>query len=235
MANKRMKEERARLEKEQKQEKEYTSKRKILRLFALGTLLMVVILLLMMMTEWAAIYNTDISDNEVEISGFNCASAALSNNYKAIDQEKYGDIAVFNYHAAAYVERISVVSLIVLFVLIVHGVIALFGLITNKQGAFNILSIIFAVAEAVLFIVCHAIGISMNDSGILTSYCNDNPACSVQSQAILPALFAILSLALPVIAMIRDHKITAEINADSAEDLKEPTGKRAEKKNRIGF
>ena len=198
-----------------------TSKRKILRLFSLATLLMVVILLLMMLTEWAAIYNTDLKGYEVEIDGFNCASAALSDGYKSIDQTTYGDIAVFNYHARAYVERLSVVSVIVLFVLIVHGVIALFGLITNKQGVFNILSIIFALAEAALFIACHAIGVSFNDSGILTTYCNDNPACSVQSQAILPALFAILSLALPIVALIRDHKIKAEM-APLPEDGKEP-------------
>lgn len=200
---------------------EIASKRKILRLFSLASLLMVVVLLLMMLTEWAAIYNTDISGNEVEIDGFNCASAALSDGYKSIDQETYGDIAVFNYHAKAYVERLSVVSVIVLFVLIVHGVIALFGLITNKQGVFNILSMIFALAEAGLFIACHAIGTSIGDSGILTTYCNNNPACSVQSQAILPALFAILSIALPVVALIRDNKIKAEM-APLPENNKEP-------------
>ena len=199
---------------------EVASKRKVLRLFSLASLLMVVVLLLMMLTEWAAIYNTDISGNEVEISGFNCASAALSDGYKSIDQETYGDIAVFNYHAKAYVERISVVSVTVLFVLIAHAVVALFGLITNKQGVFNILTILFAVAEAGLFIACHVIGVSIGDSGILTTYCNNNPACSVQSQAILPALFAILSTALPVVALIRDRKIKAE--ASFPEDGKEP-------------
>ncbi len=195
---------------------EVASKRKVLRLFSLASLLMVVILLLMMLSNWAAIYNTDIKGNEVEISGYNCASAALSNNYKAIDQAKYGDIAVFNYHAGAYVERLSVVSLAVLFVLIAHAVVVLFGLITNKQGVFNILTIIFATAEATLFIVCYSIGISLNDSGILSTYCNNNPACSVESGAILPALFAILSLSIPIVALMRDHKIKAEL-ASAAE------------------
>ena len=189
---------------------EIASKRKILRLFSLVSLLMVGILLLMMLTEWAAIYNTDIPGNEVKVSGFNCASSALSGSYKSFDQTKYGDIAVFNYHAGAYVERLAVVSLVVLFVLIAHAVVAIFGLITNKQGVFNILNILFAAAEAALFIACHAIGISIGDSGILTTYCNNNPACSVVSQAILPAVLAILSLALPIVALIRDHKIKAE-------------------------
>ena len=218
MANKRFKEQKVQTEMVDERDKQFRAKRGILRLFSLASLLMVVILLLMMLSNWAAIYNTDIKGNEVEISGYNCASAALSNNYKAIDQAKYGDIAVFNYHAGAYVERLSVVSLAVLFVLIVHAVIAIFGLITNKQGVFNILTIIFATAEATLFIVCYSIGISLNDSGILTTYCNNNPACSVESGAILPALFAILSLAIPIWALIRDHKIKAELASAVEED-----------------
>ena len=200
--------------------KQSDSKRKVLRLFALASFVLTLVLLLMMLVNWAAIYNTDMSGNEIEVSGFNCASAALTDNYKSMDQSKFGDIAVLNYHAEAYAYRLSVVSLVVLFVLVVHALIAFFGLITNKQGAFNILTIIFAVAEAVLFIVCHCIAISMNDSGILTTYCNDNPACSVQSQAILPALFAILSLAIPIVAMIRSAKIKREVegSADSEAD-----------------
>ena len=218
MANKKYMESRIKMEKG----KEFSSKRKRLRLFALGSLLMAIVILLMMLSNWAAIYNTNDAGNEIEVSGFNCASTALSGNYKSFDQNKYGDIAVFNKHAAAYIERLSVVSLVVLFVVIVHALIALFGLITNKQKIFGIMNIAFAVAEAALFITCHAIAISMNHSGILTTYCSNNPACSVQSQAIMAGLFAILSVALPVVGMLYENKIAKEEAAEAATPAKAP-------------
>lgn len=195
-------------------------KKRILRIYPLISLVITVILLLLMLTNWAAIYNTDLGDNEIEVTGFQCVSAGLSDNYDSIDQSAFGDMAVFSYHAESYVRSLSVVSVVALFVVIVHLLIGVFALITNKQGAFNILDLVFIASKTALFIACYAIAISMNDSGILTTYCNNNPACSVQSHAILPALFALLSLAVPIVAMIHSAKIKRETDgvAESGAD-----------------
>ncbi len=212
MANKKHIEEKLKTE----QEKKRLSKRKIFRLFPLAALLLTVVLLLFMMVNWAAIYNTSMEDNEIEISGYNCVSAGLSGNYTSMDTGRFGNMSVFNYHAASYVYTLSVISVIVLFVLIVHGFINLFALITNKQGAFNVVGIVFAAAEAALFIACYAVALSIKDSGILTTYCNDNPACSIQSHAVLPALFAIISLAAPILAMVFDFREKRELRSEEA-------------------
>ena len=193
------------------QEKAYANKRKKLRLFPLAALLFTVILLLFMLSNWAGIYNTAMNNEqggyEIKISGYNCVSAGISGDYTGMDTARFGDMATFNYHIPAYVQKLCTVSVVVLFIVIAHLIINLFALITNKQGAFNIIGIVFAAAEAALFIACYAVGISFNDAGILTTYCNNNPACSVQSNAILPALFAIASLSAPILAMIYSRKI----------------------------
>ena len=203
MANKKYMEAKIKME----QEKAYANKRKKLRLFPLAALLLTVVLLLFMLSNWAGIYNTDINDYEVKVSGYNCVSAGISGDYTGIDTARFGNMAVFNYHIPDYIQKLCTISVAVMFIVIAHLIINLFALITNKQGAFNVIGIVFAAAEAALFIACYAVGISFNDAGILTTYCNDNPACSVQSNAILPALFAIASLAAPILAMIYSKKL----------------------------
>ena len=220
MANKKYLESKIKME----QEKAYQNKRKKLRLFSLAALLLAIILLLFMLSNWAGIYNTSIEDYEIKVSGYNCVSAGISGDYTSADTARFGNMAVFNYHIPAYIQKLCALSVVVLFVVIVHVIVSLFALITNKQGAFNVIGIVFAVAEAALFIACYAVGISFNHAGILTTYCNNNPACSVQSNAILPALFAIVSLSAPILAMIYSKKITPPEEAPIPETPK--TGKR---------
>ena len=218
MANKKYVEERIRAE----SEKQLLSKRKRLRFFPLISLVIVLVLFLLMLTNWAAIYNTDIAGNEVEVSGYNCVSAGLSGNYTSTDKDAFGDMAVpFYYYAPNETRSLCGTTAAVLFVLIVHALIMVFAVITNKQGAFNILDIIFSIAESALFIACYAVAVSMNTSGILPGYCNSNPACSVQSHAILPALFAIFSIAAPVLAMVFDfrNKKQARLEEEAALQL----------------
>ena len=206
MASKKYLEQRMQAERE----KQFAAKKNRLRLFPLASLVVVVILLLLMLTHWVAIYNTSLAGNEVEVSGFNCVAAGLSGDYKSADEGTYGNMAVFEYHASAYIQKVSVITVVTMFVVIVHLLVQVFAVITNKQKAFNILALVFAAAEAALFITCYALALSVKDSGILTTYCNNNPACSIQSQAILPAVFAILSLASPILAMISERKLEAQ-------------------------
>ena len=189
------------------------------RLLSLASLLIVGVLLLMMLVNFASVYNTNVG-TEVKISGFNCVAAGLSGNYTSSDAS-YGDIAVpFNYYAASQTHTLCTVSIVVLFVIVAHIVVALFAVITNKQGVFNFLTIALGLAEGVLFIVCYAVARSMKDAEILSGYCNNNPACSIESTAILPALLAIFSLALPILAIIMTQKHKAEMQAAPAPQVK---------------
>ena len=179
--------------------------RKKLRIFPLVSLVMTVVLLILMLTNWAAIYNTDMAGNEVEYTGFQSVTAGLGGNYKSLDTDSFGHIATFFAYAGGAVKTLSLLSVIVLFVLVVHGLVQLFAVITNKQGAFNVVDAVFAIAAAGLFIGCYAVALSMNDA-MVSGYCGGNPACSVQSSAIIPAILAIFSLACPIVAMILDSK-----------------------------
>ena len=192
-------------------EKTLLTKKRRLRFFPLIILLITVVILLLMLTDWAAVYNTSIAGNEVRISGFNCVSAGLSGNYTSENEATFGNMAMpFNYYAKTFLRTLCALTVAVFFVVIAHMLIEVFATITNKQGAFNILAIVFTVAEAALFIACYAVAISMKNAEILSGYCQGNPACSIQSQSIIPAVFAILSLAVPILAMIGEHKIKKE-------------------------
>lgn len=210
MANKKYVEQRVLAAKEE----QLLKRKKRLRIFPLIMLVFTVIMLLMLLVDWAAVYNTTIADNEVSISGFNCVAAGLSGNYSSADKGSFGDMAVpFNYYAATFVKPLCALTVVLMFVIILHLLIEVFASITNKQGAFNILAIVFTVAEAVLMIVCYAVALSMKDAKILSDYCSNNPACSIQSHAIIPAILAILSLACPILAIISEYKIKKDVQA----------------------
>ena len=227
MANKKNVEQRV---KEQR-EKELSQRKKRLRIYPLISLVITGILLLLMLTSWVSIYNTDISGNEIEVSGFQCVSAGLSDNYASTDTGAFGNMAVFSAFAESWVRSLSVVSAVLMFVLILHLLVLVFQLITNKQGAFTVIDIVLIVAEIGLFIASYAIALGVKDSGILVKYCKSNPACSVRSSAILPALFAILSVAAPILSILHARKIESQVTAEAALPAKAPVtlGKKRKK------
>ena len=216
MAKKRYSEQKWQVEREQKM----LSAKKKLRIFPFVSLVVAGILLLLMLSHWVAIYNSDIQKNEIEVSGFNCVAAALSGNYKSADVSAFGNMAVFQYHAEAYIVKLSVITVVAMFLVIAHLLVQLFAVITNKQKVFNLLAILFALAETAIFIACYVVALSFRDSGILTTYCRGNKACSIRSQAILPVIFALLSLASPILAFFSERKIKLQFEP-AAEKAKE--------------
>lgn len=187
--------------------------RKKLRVFPVIALVLAVILLLLFLTNWAAIHNSADDSIEVKFTGFQSISAGLSGNYKSADEASFGNLSTFYYFVPSAVRTLCLLTVVTLFVLVVQGIVSLFAAITNKQGAFNVIGVVLAAAETGLFIACYAVARSMNDP-MVDGYCKGNPACSVQSTAILPALFAILSLALPILAMLFDLRAKRAIRAE---------------------
>ncbi|MBQ7712884.1 MAG: hypothetical protein IJT69_03600 [Clostridia bacterium] len=186
-------------------EKSVCSIRTKTRVLSCFSLVVVILLLLLLFTNWAAIHNSADDSIEVKFTGFQSISAGLSGNYKSADEASFGNLSTFYYFVPSAVRTLCLLTVVTLFVLVVQGVVSLFAAITNKQGAFNVIAILLAAAEAGLFIACYAVARSMNDP-MVSGYCKGNPACSVQSTAILPALFAILSLSLPVLRCILSKK-----------------------------
>lgn len=186
-------------------EKRVASVKTKTRVLSAFSLFVTVLLLLLLLTNWAAIHNSADDSIEVRFTGFQSVSAGLSGNYKSADEGSFGNLATFYYFVPSAVRTLCLLTVVTLFVVVVQGIVSLFAVITNKQGMFNVIEILFAAAEAGLFVACYAVARSMNDP-MVAGYCSGNPACSVQSTAILPALFAILSLALPVLRCVLSKK-----------------------------
>ena len=152
--------------------------------------------------DWAAVYNTDISGNEVRISGFHCLTAGLSGNFTGTDAA-IGDMAVpFYLYAKAESVALAGLTIAAFFVLLAEIIVQVVALIKNN-AIFTLIAAGLGLALGVLLVLCHSTGISMNDAQILHTYCSDNPACSIRSDAILPALLAFFSLALPVAETVK--------------------------------
>ena len=192
-----------RLQEEKK--KKFDSFWKKLRYLSLLSLLFAIAILLFMFVNWAAVYNVS-SGIEVKISGFNCVASGLSGNYTGTGSA-FGDMAVpFNYYAASYVKKLALITVVAMFVSIARILIEIFASVSNKQGAFNVLGIAVGTAQTALFILCYVVALSMKDARILSGYCNNNPDCSIVSLAILPAVFAFLSLAAPILGLALSAK-----------------------------
>ena len=191
--------------------KKYDAANRRLRIFPLISLALAALTLVFMLVDWAAVNNSQ-SGIEVRVTGFNCVAAGLTGNYTST-ASVFGDIAVpFNYYAASYLRPLAALSVAVMFVVIAHILVEIFASITNKQGAFHILSIVFCAVQFALFIACYAAALAMKDSEILSGYCNGNPACSIISQAILPALFSLFALASPIFGIVMSRRVKKLLN-----------------------
>ena len=151
---------------------------------------LVAVAVLTFFVKWAGIYNTDIKDYEVSFSGFNTLFAAFSGNYSSADKA-YGDIAVpFYYYAAKYIKTLgvfTVISAIMLLPVLASQILTL----ALKKQFFNVVSAALLVIEAGVLIAAFITALSMSGSDILPIYCSGNPACSIKSFAIIPAIAAL--------------------------------------------
>ena len=188
---------RAQAEKEEK----FTSDVKKLRLFPILALAVAIIVLFLFFTDWAFVYNTD-SGTEVSVSGFNCLVSGTSGNYSGTEKA-IGDMAMpFYYYAKAESVALSSVTVAAFFVLLATIVAYALASVTNKEH-FNIAGLVLGFVLMVLLFVCYSKALSMKDAKILSDYCGGNVKCSIRSEAILPALLMLFSLALPVAEIVR--------------------------------
>lgn len=161
-----------------------------LNVFNGGGLLLSVLALLLFFVDWAQIFNTGIPGTEVSFSGFNVLIASVSGYTKT--GKAYGDVAIpFYYYAEKYIERLGALTWLALILLIAIVSLQIIALATKKP-VMNYITTVIGLLLFVVLTIAFVVALGMNDSQILPIYCSGNPACSIRSYAIIPAIAALL-------------------------------------------
>ena len=169
----------------------------------------------MFFVTWADIYNTDIAGAEVSFSGFNCLLAALTGGYSSA-QALYGDIAVpFFYYAESYVRSLGVLTAVSMGLLLAALVCQIVAWAKKLWPAMLAGAVLNAAAMATLA-ACWITARSMNGSDILPIYCSGNPACSIRSYAVVPAVTALAALAFGVVGAVKYLRARRLLRTQSA-------------------
>lgn len=202
MANKRLKEKNTRISQQKAKETRYNLICEEIRKFPLIGLAFTLISVLLFFVTWASVYNTDISENEVQINGFNCLIAAFTGKYSTTNPA-IGDMSIpFYYYAKSHCEILGILTLIAFIASVLNIVVQTLTYITKKH-ALNVISIFLSLAAFILLIACFATALSMKNAKILSVYCSGNPACFIRSLAFFPALAALGTLLISVIAAVK--------------------------------
>ena len=202
MATKRAREERVREDKERR----YGLAANALNKFSLVAIGIGILFLITYLFNFAYIHNTGMNNgkggSEVWFSGFNAFFAAISGGYES-SAKIFGDISVpFYYYAKTYVPAICVTTMIALFFVVANIVLSIVSAAVKKP-IFNLISTGLWFVATVLVFVAFITALSMKNSQILPIYCSGNPACSIRSLAIIPALVSLCGTVISAIASIK--------------------------------
>ena len=205
MASREQRDELRRANMQQRKEKDFKAATAKLNPYPILALCLLGIALLLMFTAFAEVYNTDINGPEVKVSGFSFAIAGITRQFSSA-ASVYGDIAVpFYYYAESYTVNLATMALIA-FVLLAAGIVM--QVLARVKGAqLNIAAAAVSILAAVLFFVCLGIANSMTGSDILPYYCSSNPACSIRSYAVFPAILALLAAGFNIFAVVKYFQV----------------------------
>lgn len=199
MANKKYNQEKIRIEKE----KRFKALCKNLVWFPVAAIGGLAVVLLLYFVNFAYVYNTTAGvGTEVAINGWACLAAMLTGNFSGT-ASIYGDMAVpFYYYAADWCTLLGAFSLVTFFLIIINVILQIVTIITKKH-ALNAAAIALDILIAILLIVCFAVALSMKDAKILSTYCANNPACSIRSLAIIPAIVSLGIAAVHIVCTVK--------------------------------
>lgn len=186
MANKRTK---AQMIVKKKQEK--VKKLDFLKVIAIC---LTAIVMALFFVDWAQIYNTTIQGKEVSFTGFNALLASINGTYRSPDA-MYGDLAIpFFYYARDGVKTLCALTTANMIILVVLLIAQIIAVLKGKQ-ILNLICAVLSLALTVMLFVAYGAAIKLNASQILPIYCSGNPACSIKSYIIVPAIISILIIA----------------------------------------
>lgn len=169
-----------------------------------------ILIILSYLFYWTSVYNTDIAGSEVNISGINVIYCALTGNFTGTESLA-GDMAVpFYYYAESYCQSLATLTVISFFLTILSIIVSVVVMELKKPLA-HFVPLIINIILTVLHICCFTKGLAMNDSKILHLYCSDNPACSIQSYAIIPAILSVIAVAISVRSLIKYYQTKAKL------------------------
>ncbi len=149
---------------------------------------LLVVALLLFFTHWLEIYNTDIPGIEISVSGFSAAICGLTGQYTLPDGV-YGMMAAFYYWVPGPCPAIGITTLIALAAVLAALVLAVVAAL-RKNHAPDAAAAALAALAGVLLIVAFALAKGM-EPGMIAGYCSGNPACSLKSYALVPAVTAL--------------------------------------------
>lgn len=198
-----------------KQIRNFVAKTSQMRKFQFIGIAIAILTLLLMFVSFGYIFNTKMNNNqggtEVSFNGYNLLFAAFSGSYTSADKGLYGDIAVpFTYYAKDWISSLGVLIMFPFFLTIGSIGIELYALIKNKQQ-FSLINAIITFLSFLFFLAIFIVGLSMKDSKILPIYCSGNPACSIHSLAILPAISILLGTIVSIINFIQYIKAKKDL------------------------
>lgn len=188
----------------------YDKKIKKLTPFGLIAAGVAVLALLLCFCSFIYIYNTAVGVGvEIKVSGWKFLSCFLVGDYDAADS----DMQVFYYYAADFMKFASACTFFAIVLAVITAFLSAFSAI-NAKPALGIAAAGCSFASGVLLIVAFVLCICEPCAApIIATYCGGNPACSVKSLAVLPAIAAFLACAVSVYQSVRFIKIKKEFAA----------------------
>lgn len=203
MANKKRKNDVHQMNQQKAKEQKYDVAVKKIRIFPIIALGISAMVLILMFVTFANIYNSAAGVGvEVSVSGWSFVVAGLTGDFTS-PNAVYGDLAhPFYTYAQEWCESLATLSLVVVIMVILTLIVDAVTIV-RKNYALNLISVPLSLVTSILLIVCYVKGVDMVNSDIIPIYCNNNPLCSIQSYAIFPALFALGSIPLSIVAAVK--------------------------------
>ena len=175
-------------------------------LYPVITLAAMLVTALLFSLNWVSVYNTDMVGNEVEVTGLNCLIALITDGFSST-AEGVGDMAVpFYYYAKGECETLSLVTLLSAITLALTVVLLLVE-IYGKKHSLAAINAALSLITAVLLVVAYAVALSMQGGKILPIYCGGNPACSIRSMAIIPAIVGFIGAAVGLLGAVNYYSL----------------------------
>lgn len=153
-----------------------------------------IIAVLLTFLPFAEVYNSDIGGAEVSVNGYNFFLAFFTRDFSSSSTGWYGDMAVpFYFYAKGKTVALSTLSFLAIssaLAVLVLSILVCWK-IKVKKGLFLTITGGFAGFSGLIYFISFITGLAMSGDKILSTYCNNNKACSIKSYAIFSALFLI--------------------------------------------
>lgn len=175
---------------EEEKQKAYNKQVEKFPIYNIVIIVALAVLFLTYFFNWVYVYNTSFG-TEVKVSGWSFFVACITGEFTSANKI-YGDLAMpFYYDAKSYCLELAPLTVVAIALTTATLIVVILALITKKNNL-SIIAVLTSLSNFVVLIVCFSIALSMKDGTILSRYCSNNPACSIRSLAIIPAILSIL-------------------------------------------